>query len=284
MDSFHDGFIVVQGDIDKKETSLQKHNYFQIVYIRDGNGIYRINDIDVNYKKGSIFLLAPEDNHILNPEINTSYTTLKFTEILFSNKSNLPDRKMWLENIEHILHNPNIMPGDCISEEVDRERLWRIQDFIVEEFKNQDEFYWSIITNGITTSLSIIARNIIKKYAPNKELTASVNLKKSDQILAYIRTNVYEPELIKIELLAQKFNMSQANIVHLFKKETGESIRQYIINYKLMLVKYRLKNTHYSISEISYELGFTDESHLTKSFKSKFKKTPKQYRQEILNK
>nr|WP_262895552.1 helix-turn-helix transcriptional regulator [Galbibacter mesophilus] len=85
---------------------------------------------------------------------------------------------------------------------------------------------------------------------------------------------------MKIENLAAQFNMSQANIVNLFKKETGESIRQYIINYKLMLVKYRLRNTNYTISEIGYELGFTDESHLTKSFKKHFGKTPKQYRLE----
>ncbi|MEL4308004.1 AraC family transcriptional regulator [Joostella sp. CR20] len=283
MNGFHDGFSIVQGEVFENETKQQKHNYFQIVYIKEGEGTYLINDIHVPYQSESIFLLAPQDYHQLQPVVPTKYSAFNFTEIIFSNKSNLPDRKVWLENIEHILHHPNMMPGDCIINEEDRERLWRIHDFIIVEFKNQDEFFWSIITNGITTSLSIIARNIIKKYAPNKDASASVNMKKSDQILAYIRTHVYEPELIKIESLAEKFNMSQANIVHLFKKETGESIRQYIINYKLMLVKYRLKNTNYSISEIGYELGFTDESHLTKTFKSRFKKTPKQYRLEVIN-
>lgn len=283
MSSFHEGFLIVKEDIALKKVSNYRHNYFQIIYIRAGEGVCTINDIDVIYKVGSIFLTAPEDSFTIKPTEKTSYTALQFTEILFSNKSSLPDRKYWLERIEHILHNPNIMPGDCISSPEDRKRLWRIHDFIVEEYENKNEFYWSIITNGITTSISIIARSIIKKYNPNKDVTPSVDLKKSDQILAYIRTNVYDPELIKIENLASKFNMSQANIVSLFKKETGESIRQYVINYKLMLVKYRLRNTNYTISEISYELGFTDESHLTKSFKSRFHKTPKQYRLDLIN-
>ncbi|QLE01836.1 AraC family transcriptional regulator [Galbibacter sp. BG1] len=281
-DIFHEGFLLTEETIEQKKSFEHGHNYFQIIYMKEGEGNITINGVDVAYKKKSIFLMAPEDIYALHPLMETSYTSIKFTEILFSNKSKLPDRHYWLQQIEHILHHPNLMPSDCISIEEDRDRLWRIHDFIVEEYKAKNEFYWSIISNGVTTTISIIARNIIKRYTPNKEIDPSVNLKRTDQILSYIRTNVYDPELMKIENLANQFNMSQANIVNLFKKETGESIRQYIINYKLMLTKYRLRNTNYTISEIGYELGFTDESHLTKAFKKHFGKTPKQYRLESI--
>ncbi|WP_335966154.1 AraC family transcriptional regulator [Galbibacter sp. PAP.153] len=279
--AFHEGFLLVEEVINKRSPSNYRHNYFQILYIKYGKGIITINEIEVLYNEGSIFLIAPEDDYYINPNSQTCYTAFKFTEILFSSKSSLPDREHWLHNIEHILHNPNIMPRECQLSHDDRKRLWRIHDFIIDEYKSKDEFYWSIITNAITTTLSILARSIIKTYNPN-DVKPTLNLKKTDQILSYIRTHVYEPELVKIEHLAAKFNMSPANIVALFKKETGESIRQYIINYKLMLVKYRLKNTNYTISEISYELGFTDESHLTKSFKKRFNKTPKEYRKELV--
>jgi AraC-like DNA-binding protein len=39
-----------------------------------------------------------------------------------------------------------------------------------------------------------------------------------------------------------------------------------------------LKNTEFTVSEIAYQLGFTDESHLTRIFKKYNNLTPKQYK------
>ncbi len=73
--------------------------------------------------------------------------------------------------------------------------------------------------------------------------------------------------------------MSANYINNFFKKETGESIRQYIINYKILISEFRLKNTSAPISEIAFQLGFNDESHFTKTFKKKHDMTPKEYRE-----
>lgn len=45
-------------------------------------------------------------------------------------------------------------------------------------------------------------------------------------------------------------------------------MQQYILNYKLKLVENRLLHSQMRICEIVEELGFTDESHLNKFFKS----------------
>ena len=52
-----------------------------------------------------------------------------------------------------------------------------------------------------------------------------------------------------------------------FKKQMGISLKKYILNYKLKLVETRLKYTDLHFSEIAIELGFTDASHLNKTFK-----------------
>lgn len=53
-----------------------------------------------------------------------------------------------------------------------------------------------------------------------------------------------------------------------FKKQTGETLQQYISNYKLRLIETRLLHSDMRISEIAYELNFADESHLNKPLKS----------------
>lgn len=262
------------------ESSPHTHNYFELVFIQTGSGTHTINNVAVPYQNGSVFLLAPEDKHFFQPQKPTQFTHFKFTELLFMGQSILPDRKHWLERIRPVINAPNLMPGDCLLHDDDRELVWNIKVVAQREYKNEKEFFLSILTNNVTTILSIIARNIIEKYTIGQTKPPTIYLNKSDQILAYIRQHIYEADLLSIAHLAAHFNMSENYISSFFKKETGESIKQYIINFRLHLLKYRLRHTSLSISELAHQLDFTDESHLTKAFKKKFGITPKDYREQ----
>lgn len=278
--NLHDAFLVNEWDTDSWEVAPHRQNYFELIFIDEGKGIHNINEIAVPYKKGCVFLIAPEDKHSFEIEEHTHFTNIRFTELFFSNKTRLADRTDWLERIEHILHQPNIMPGDAINNEEDRKIVWYAKSLIVKEYKEEKEFYLHILTDGVSTILSIIARNIIARYKTEGQPEPTVYINKADQLLGYIRRNVYDAELMKIESLADTFHMSPNYINNFFKKETGESIRQYILNYKILISEFRLKNTSAPISEIAHQLGFTDESHFTKTFKKKHKLTPKEFRDE----
>ncbi|PKV49946.1 AraC family transcriptional regulator [Aquimarina sp. MAR_2010_214] len=278
--TLNETFVVHQYAIDQWEAEPHNHNYFEIIFIEKGNGYHTINGIRFPYKENDIFLLAPEDTHHFEIEKRTNFTYFKFTELLFSSKVNLPDRKYWLQRIEQLLHQPNIIPGDVISHEEDRNIIWDIHNVVLEEFKNEKVYYQEIISNAISTILSIIVRNIAEKYnSQQKNILVSHN--KIDSILSHIRQNVYDNDLTKINFLANKFNMSQSSISTYFKRKTGESIHQYVTKYKMKLVEYRLQHTEFTIAEIAYQLGYTDESHLTKTFKKHFSMSPKQYRNEM---
>ena len=84
---------------------------------------------------------------------------------------------------------------------------------------------------------------------------------------------------MKISAMAQKFNMTNNTFSNYFKKKTGESVHRYIILHKIQLIKHRLEYTDFTVSEIAFQLGFTDESHLTRIFKKYVEVTPKKYRQ-----
>ncbi len=278
--TLHETFVVHQYSSDEWEAEPHNHNYFEIIFVERGSGFHTINGIRFPYKENNIFLLAPEDTHHFEIEKHSKFTYFKFTELLFSSKVNLPDRKYWLQRIEQLLHRPNIIPGDVISHEEDRSIIWDIHNVVLEEFKNEKIYYQEIISNAISTILSIIMRNISEKYNSGKN-EVLIGHSKIDQILGHIRQNVYDNDLTKISYLANKFNMSQSSISTYFKRKTGESIHQYVTKYKMKLVEYRLQHTEFTIAEIAYQLGYTDESHLTKTFKKHFLMSPKQYRKEL---
>jgi len=277
--TLHETFLVHQFTADRWEAKSNNHNYFEIIFIEEGNGFHTINGVRFPYQENNIFLLAPEDTHHFEIDKLSKFTHFKFTELLFSSKVNLPDRKYWLQRIEQLLHTPNIIPGDVISHEEDRNIVWDIHNLVLEEFKTEKNYYQEIISNAISTILSIIMRNISEKYSNTNEVL--INHSKIDQILGHIRQHVYDNDLTKIGFLADKFNMSQSSISTYFKRKTGESIHQYVTKYKMKLVEHRLQHTEFTIAEIAYQLGYTDESHLTKTFKKHFFMSPKQYRNEL---
>ena len=67
-------------------------------------------------------------------------------------------------------------------------------------------------------------------------------------------------------------------ISKVLKDRKGTTLRQYIISYRLKLAKKLLAESAKSVNEVSEECGFNDPSYFTKTFKSAFGMTPKEYR------
>ena len=67
-------------------------------------------------------------------------------------------------------------------------------------------------------------------------------------------------------------------ISKVLKDRKGTTLKQYIIAYRLKLAKKLLCESAKSVNEISEECGFNDPSYFTKTFKSAFGMTPKEYR------
>jgi len=283
MDSYdlQDVFIIKNYDLKANQSAYHDHNYFEIIFIEKGKGFDIINGEQYTVKKGNIFLIAPEDNFKMTATEPTRLCYFKFTEMLFSNRVFLPDRKHWLEKTEHILHHPNLIPGDCIKYKKDRKLIWHIHEIIILEYHDKKEYYKHVISNMVSTTLSIIARNLTERYEKN-HLILKEDISKVNDIINYIREHIYKSDLIKSEQIAAHFNMSPKYIGYYFKNQTGETLQKYIIDYRLKLVKYRLRNTDFTISEIAYQLGFTDESHLTRSFKKRYDLTPGAFKKRLI--
>lgn len=286
MRSFNlqDTFIIKQHAATDLYVDEERRSYFEIIFIEEGKGKHFINEFIVTYQEGDIFLIAPEDKHHFVISERTTFCHFRFTELLFSSKMNLPDRSYWLHRIEHIMNNPNLLPGDIIKEKTERYLIWHIHNVIIDEYEARKEFYKHNISNMVSTTLSIIARNVSRDFELNTHRIQNDQSTTIDQIIAYIRQNVYDTNLMKVQAIADKFNMTSSGLSSYFKRKSGESLHHYILMYKIHLVKYRLKNTDFTVSEISYQLGFTDESHLTRIFKKYNNMTPKQFKTKELAK
>jgi len=95
------------------------------------------------------------------------------------------------------------------------------------------------------------------------------------KILQYIHECYNTP--LNVKILSKQFNYSISTISHMFKKETGMSLPQYIENLRIENAKIMLKQGNKSVTEIATELGFSDTAYFCNVFKKNTGKTPKQY-------
>jgi AraC family transcriptional regulator len=70
--------------------------------------------------------------------------------------------------------------------------------------------------------------------------------------------------------IAQTVGMSPHHFTRLFKKSTGQSPYEYVIEARVRKAKELLTTGEFTISEAAYHVGFVDQSHLTRHFKRVF--------------
>ena len=98
--------------------------------------------------------------------------------------------------------------------------------------------------------------------------------------IIYYLQNRYN-EKISIDRLVDKFHTNRTTLHMNFKKHTGLSINQYLIQIRMNMAEKLLRDTELSLSEICERIGFSDTSYFSKVFKKVLNQTPSDYRSII---
>jgi AraC-like DNA-binding protein/mannose-6-phosphate isomerase-like protein (cupin superfamily) len=96
----------------------------------------------------------------------------------------------------------------------------------------------------------------------------------------HIRQNYGDKELMREEVVAGTCYMSTSHFRAVFKKETGMTVRDFIIQTRLVAAAHLLKNTDSSIMDIAAESGFGQVSCFNRSFLKAFGQTPTAFRKK----
>ena len=75
--------------------------------------------------------------------------------------------------------------------------------------------------------------------------------------------------------IAQAVGMSPYYFTRLFKESTGQPPHQYVVEARVRKAKELLTTGQFTISEVAHQVGFVDQSHLTRHFKRIFGLPPK---------
>jgi len=82
----------------------------------------------------------------------------------------------------------------------------------------------------------------------------------------------------RISDLASQVNLSGSRLSHLFKEQTGLSLNVFLANERLDKAADLLRNTEMRIKEITYCVGYCQETSFDRAFKRRFDYSPRSYR------
>lgn len=151
---------------------------------------------------------------------------------------------------------------------------------------NPNFIYSRIPDSGLLESCETIQEleeRIMDLYSTAITLINGNNLQDVDdlgmQMIAYIREQYKDPQFYAVKM-AEYFRISPSYLSQLFKKLTGENLKDYINSLKMEDAKSFLIDTDLSVMEITRLTGYANSSSFIRKFSNYTGLTPQNYRKE----
>ena len=167
-----------------------------------------------------------------------------------------------------VIEQKHIMPA--IFKESRVEELIRKCFILFQDNGSEREF---LISEAIYSIILTIIHSVCKEDIMIKVDQQTVFMNKA---ISYVEGNIYNK--ITLCSFAGQFNFSQYHFCRVFEKHFHMPPMKYVLMEKIKISKYLLAYTHETISGIAGSLGFVDQSHFSKVFKSFENQSPLSFR------
>jgi AraC-like DNA-binding protein len=173
-----------------------------------------------------------------------------------------PDSGQWEYNSKKFVHFSNTRAIDMLIE-----KLFYI---FAEEERQRDLLIDLNVSELIVQMLQTESRKLLlenyRKQLTKNRLAATID---------YINKNIDQP--ISIKKLAKVSYMSKSSFYRYFNNEFGITPTEYINKKRMQLASKLLRKPENSVTDVSYELGYSSLSYFIKLFKNHIGTTPKQF-------
>ncbi|MCM1006781.1 MAG: AraC family transcriptional regulator [Ruminococcus flavefaciens] len=256
--------------VDEEFQSLHWHQEFEICYIKKGSGKYLINGIVYPFSKGDIFMISNNDIHLCYDESDLIMQVVMFSQdIIHKDPAYILD---FGKSSVLLSRSRKIDSKNCYNNKLS----WLLSQM-------EDE-YQSNQTGAELMIKSLLMQFIVLSVrALPDELDAISSFSVSSEVASLIRNIIDDidknfSERTDLTFLAEKYSISVPYLCSCFKKLTGYSLINFLIQRRLNEAKRLLISTDKSIIDISNECGFQSLSNFNHLFKNSVGCSPSVYR------
>lgn len=251
------------------------HYFMEIIYIFEGNAEVRSGSTVISAGRGDMALFHPKAVHsissdspddlrygVIKLDINCINMTADYAPKFRSIFSFAEQRGM------------SIYFDNAQTEAIEASRIF---ENCIKEMQVRRYGYNDIIRSDISCLLVGVLRLWQEsKFTIDSEVFADDGVYDIYNITEYIEENLGKG--IKVTDISDMCRMSYSNFAKKFLRIYGKTCKEYMEELRYIKAREFLLFTDFDLTYISQETGFSDCSHLIKTFKQKSGLTPKQFR------
>jgi len=268
----HTDFYFVDG-MEHPEIPLHTHNFGEIVFVIDGTGIHVTETDRYEIQRGDVFVINSEQKHgYLKTKnlylIDILYSLDKF-EVLKKEFANLPGFNVLFVLEPQHRQNHNFKSKLRLNEEQLNKIMPLLNAYIEEAHL---ALPWGNVV--LESFFKAIVVETCRFYSNNKS-TKAKQLFRIEKVINYIDENIDKQMTLKE--LAEVAGLNDQVFRNLFKKTTGHTPANFIIERRVSFATHLLVNQKLFVSKIAERVGFKNKSYFVRKFKEIMGVTPGAY-------
>ncbi len=255
----------------EKESSVKRytmplfhsHNYYELYFLQQGNRSFYIENDSFSLSNNDLILVPAKFSHRTTGENFTRYI-VNFTHDFL--------RESEIRIIELCERQPISMQAKEAEKVFDiLDTLLLIQSDNTKQNLSNKDYNFNVCFSYLLFTLSTLKNFPKQKYVEQKGYRP-----RTKKIMAYIQEHFKEP--INLDYFCRMFFISEHALCSSFKKDTGMTIINYLLNTRLKNAQRLLTYSNKKIQQISDECGFSSPKYFNRIFKQVINASPSEFR------
>ncbi len=248
--------------------SLHFHDFYECYLLLNGNIRYQIDSASFTILPGDLLLIGPNQLH--RPLF--TQTDKPYERIVLWLSRSFVEKLSTPESDLTACFSAQRLSANRLSQE-QRESITH-QLFSLLNATNAEQFGRDVLCRSLVTSLLVTLNRALagrERALPRTDIRVSVLVK---TVSSYLDAHLSEP--ISLDELSQTVFLSKYYLERVFRRETGVSIYQMLLQKRMILAR-NLMRDGISLTQVAQKCGFSEYSGFYKAFKNEYGISPREY-------
>jgi len=255
------------------------HDYLEIAYIINGKGVFVIGNKKYSANKGDIFIINNVELHTVSADHKKILNVLPvyfLPEIIY--KPGESEMNLSYLNIFYCQSNTysHKIPSKYVPSEIP-DLIYKIYA----ELTNK-KYYYALAAKTYLQQLLIQLLYYFKNKLSDSRTAYERNFKNIERLkeIFLLLMNQYNQN-ISLKQASKIAHMSTPYFCKFFKKVTGSTFNEYLVNIRIDKAKELLLKNNSTITDIAFQVGFNNLGYFYRVFKKNTKLKPSEFRSII---
>lgn len=258
------GMSFAKSQIETKQYPIHFHLDYEFAYVEEGCLCFEQNKRKSSLTKGQLVIINPAETHCgtVSGGHNFSYLNLRISTVLMKE---ILDTLELPYTADIIFDNKKLISSNIIGAFQD---FHHISYDAPHDVLQVAEYGWQFLSQLITAKGT---------NSGGKNASSAMSLS-TKRVIEYMREDLQRNMTLRDFAIVA--NLSEFHFLRNFKKETGLTPHQFLIQLRAETALIYLSD-NYSCTETAYMSGFSDQAHMNKIFKKHYGCTPRQLQKRL---